>query len=153
MIETSLKKLGISLPEAPEAVGSYSPWKIVSGNLLFISGQLPVKGGRLPVKGKVGLDIGIEKGREAARITALNALAQAKAAIGDLNKIRQCIKIAGYVNSAPGFTDHPAVINGASDLLVDILGEKGRHTRIAVGVSELPMNAPVEVEFLFEVSI
>lgn len=152
-MENRLKKLGISLPEAPEPVGSYRPWKIFAGNLLFISGQLPMINGKLAAKGKVGLDIDIEKGREAARLTALNALAQAKIALGNLNKITQCVRIAGFVNSASGFTDHPAVLNGASDFLVDVFGEKGHHTRVAVGVCELPMDAPVEVEFLFEVSL
>lgn len=151
-MENRLKKLGISLPEAPEPVGSYRPWKL-SGNLLFISGQLPMVSGKLMDTGKLGLNIDVEKGREAARLAALNALAQAKAALGNLDQITQCVRIAGFINSAPGFTDHPAVLNGASDLLVEVFGEKGRHTRVAVGVCELPMDAPVEVEFLFEVSL
>jgi len=149
-IEQRLKDLGIVLPETPAPVGSYRPW-VITGNLLYVSGQLPIVSGRLACSGKAGDTLNVDTAREAARITALNGLAQAKAALGSLDRISGCVRIGGFINSAPGFIEQPAVLNGASDLLVEVLGEKGRHARAAVGVSELPLDAAVEVEFLFEI--
>jgi len=150
-IEERLAALGVSLPNAPAPVASYRPW-LIAGSLLFISGQLPVVDGRLKATGKIGEQyLTPETGQELARIAALNALAQVKQALGTLDAVHQCVRIVGYVNSAPGFTGQPQVLNGASDLLVQVFGEKGLHTRAAVGVSELPMDAPIEIEMILEI--
>lgn len=149
-VEERLNELGITLPEAPVPLAAYCPW-IKTGNLLFVSGQLPLVNGKLAYSGKAGKDLDLNAARQAARVVAVNGLAQAKAALGSLNKISKCVRIGGFINSSPGFTEQPAVLNGASELLVEVLGEKGRHARAAVGVSELPLNAAVEVEFIFEV--
>jgi len=150
-IEERLESLGIRIPEAPAPVASYRPW-VMAGNLLFISGQLPLENGRLQATGKIGgAHLGVEEGKALARTTALNGLAQVRQALGSLDRVRQCVRVVGYVNSAPGFTGQPQVLNGASDFLVDVLGEKGHHARAAVGVSELPMDAPVEIEMIFEI--
>ncbi len=150
-IESRLAELGIRIPEAPAPVASYRPW-VRAGNLLFISGQLPLQNGHLQATGKIGgAQLGIQEGKVLARTAALNGLAQVREALGDLDRIRQCVRVVGYVNSAAGFTGQPQVLNGASEFLVDILGDKGRHARAAVGVSELPMDAPVEIEMIFEI--
>ena len=119
--------------------------------MIFTSGQLPLKEGKLIYEGKVGADLTLEQGYEAARVTALNALAQIKAAVGDLEKIAQIVRLEGFVNSAPGFTGQPKVLNGASEFLIEVFGERGRHTRYAVGTSELPLNAPVELALTVEI--
>ena len=149
-IEARLKALDLALPEAKAAIGSYVPFVHLGGQLV-ISGQLPLKDGGIAVAGTLGDGVDIAQGHEAARLCALNILAQAKAALGDLDRIVQLMRLNGFVNAAPGFADHPKVINGASDLMVEILGDKGRHTRIAVGCSSLPMNAAVEVDAVFAI--
>jgi len=149
-IEARLKALDLALPEAKAAIGNYVPFVHLGGQLI-ISGQLPLKDGGIEVAGKLGDGIGIAEGQEAARLCALNILAQAKAALGDLDRIVQLVRLNGFVNAAPDFADHPKVINGASDLMVEILGDKGRHTRIAVGCASLPMNAAVEIDAVFAI--
>ncbi|MEP7216357.1 MAG: RidA family protein [Anaerolineaceae bacterium] len=149
-VEERLQELGITVPEpaAPAAGGLYAPC-VQTGSLLFVSGQIP-RGA--DARGKLGAAVSIEQGQALARECALNALGIVQAHLGSLERVSQVVRVAGYVASADGFTDHPRVINGASQLLIDVLGEKGRSARIAIGVSELPLGVPVEVEFLFEVS-
>lgn len=149
-IEARLDALDLALPEVGAAIGTYVPFIHVSGQLL-ISGQLPMKDGAVAVTGQLGRDVSLDTGREAARLCALNILAQAKAALGDLDRISQLVRLNGFVNASSGFSDHPKVINGASDIMVDILGDKGRHTRAAVGCSSLPLNAAVEIDAVFAV--
>ncbi len=146
-----LQALGLTLPPAAAPVANYTPFSR-AGNLLFISGQLPVVNGAVAPEhqGKLGAGVSLEAGREAARFAALNVLAQANAAAGDLSKLR-AIRLGGYVNSAPDFDSLPQVVNGASDLVANILGDNGKHARFAVGVAQLPLNAAVEVEGLFEI--
>jgi enamine deaminase RidA (YjgF/YER057c/UK114 family) len=148
--EERLKKLGIELPEAPIPLGSYIP-VVRTGNLVFLSGILPVKQGKLTKQGRVGEDISLDEAREEAKTATINALSVLKAHVGSLDKVKRCIKITGYVASAPDFTEQPKVLNAASDLLYEIFGEAGRHVRAAVGVNVLPLNSPVEIEFIFEV--
>jgi enamine deaminase RidA (YjgF/YER057c/UK114 family) len=147
MIQEKLASLGISLPIAPEPAGSYLA-VVLSGNLAFVAGQIPMEGKQVKFRGKVD---SIEIGQEAARLCTLNALAQLKSSLGSLDRINRVIKVTGFVNCEPSFVDHAKVINGASDLLVNIFGEKGKHARSAVGVSSLPLNSTVEVEFIVEV--
>jgi enamine deaminase RidA (YjgF/YER057c/UK114 family) len=150
-IERRLEELGLMLPEAAAPVANYVP-HTVAGNLLFISGQVPFRDGTIAVTGKLGAGVSVERGREAARQCALNVLAQARAACGgDLGRLKRCLKLGGFVACAPGFTDHPKVINGASDLMVEVMGDAGRHARFAVGSSSLPLDAAVEVEAVFEI--
>lgn len=149
-IEARLKAFDLVLPEARAAIGSYVPFLHLGGQL-FISGQLPLVEGKVAVAGKVGAELDIAQGHEAARLCALNILTQAKAALRDLDRIVQLLRLNGFVNAAPGFADHPKVLNGASDLMVKILGNKGLHTRIAVGCASLPLNAAVEVDAIFAV--
>ncbi|MEX0728011.1 MAG: RidA family protein [Planctomycetaceae bacterium] len=144
LVEQKLRDLGYEVPAPPPAVAAYVP-VLRTGNLVITSGQLPFVGKELPFKGKVGGDLTEEDGVNAARLCALNALAQIKAVVGDLDRVQQIVRVEGYVQSAPGFHAQPHVVNGASLLLGDAFGEKGKHTRIAVGVSELPMNASVEL--------
>jgi enamine deaminase RidA (YjgF/YER057c/UK114 family) len=144
-VDARLKALGLSLPSAPSPVANYVPY-LVTGDLLFISGQISKAADGTVVAGTVGADVSVEAGQAAAKLCALNILAQAKAALGSLDRVKQVVKLTGFVNSAPGFGDHPKVVNGASDLMVDVLGDKGRHTRAAVGVSGLPLNSAVEVD-------
>ncbi|MDQ3962235.1 MAG: RidA family protein [Thermoproteota archaeon] len=147
MIEEKLASLGIILPIPPEPAGSYLP-VILSGNLAFVAGQIPLEGKQVKFRGKVD---SIAAGQEAARLCTINALAQLKSSLGSLNRIKRVIKVTGFVNSDPSFTDHARVINGASDLLVTIFGEKGKHARAVVGVSSLPLDSTVEIEFIVEV--
>jgi enamine deaminase RidA (YjgF/YER057c/UK114 family) len=147
MIQEKLASLGISLPIAPEPSGSYLA-VVLSGNLAFVAGQIPMEGKQVKFRGKVD---SIEVGQEAARLCTINALAQLKSSLGSLDRIKRVIKVIGFVNCDPSFVDHSKVINGASDLLVNIFGEKGKHARSAVGVSSLPLNSTVEVEFIVEV--
>lgn len=149
-IEARVKALGLTLPEAKAAIGSYVPFLHLNGQLV-ISGQLPIIDGKVAVAGKVGAEIDVARGQEAARLCALNILAQAKAALRDLDRIVQLTRLNGFINADPGFADHPKVLNGASDLMVAILGNKGLHTRIAVGCASLPLNAAVEVDAIFAV--
>jgi enamine deaminase RidA (YjgF/YER057c/UK114 family) len=149
-IEARLKALDLVLPEAKAAIGSYVPYLHLNGHLV-VSGQLPLKDGKVAVAGKLGADVDVSQGQQAARLCAINILAQAKAALRDLDRIVQLLRLNGFVNAAPGFIDHPKVLNGASDLMVEILGNKGLHTRIAVGCASLPLNAAVEVDAVFAV--
>lgn len=149
-IEEKLAGLGIVLPQAAAPAANYVPF-MRSGDLLFTSGQLPMKDGKLAATGLLGRDLDTAAGREAARLCAVNVLAQAKAALGDLELVRRLVKITVFVASAPGFTEQHLVANGASDLFVAALGEAGRHARSAVGTASLPLDAPVEVEAIFEV--
>ena len=148
-IEERLRELSLTLPGSPAPAGNYLPGTI-TGNLLFTSGQIPTKDGSIVYTGIVGADLSLEDGQEAARLCCLNGLAVAKSLLQDLERIKRVVKVNGYVRSAPGFTDQPKVINGASDLLVEALGEPGRHARAALGVSELPLGVGVEIDFLFE---
>jgi enamine deaminase RidA (YjgF/YER057c/UK114 family) len=151
-VEKKLKELGITLKEAPAAVANYAPY-VRTGNLLMISGQLCLDGdGKLVTKGRLGAGVSIEDGQKAARACALNLLAQAKAALGDLDRVMRVVRLGGFINSAAGFVDGPKVMNGASDVMVAAFGEKGKHARSTVGVAALPADAAVEVEGLFEVS-
>jgi enamine deaminase RidA (YjgF/YER057c/UK114 family) len=151
--EHRLADLGIELPPVPPAAGLYAP-AARSGSQLYISGQVPraADGSGVAAVGKLGQDVTVEEGAALARLCALQALAIARAELGSLDRVVRVVRVAGYVASAPGFTGHPAVVNGASQLLLDVFGEAGRHARIAIGVAELPAGVPVEVEFLFEVS-
>ncbi len=148
-IEQRLKELGIELPPAPSPVGSYTP-ALRTGNLLFLSGILPLKDGSLVAEGIVGRDISIDTAGEAARQAVINALSIIRDT-WDLEAVSRCIRLNGYVASAADFHEQPAVMNAASDLIREIFGESGIHTRTAVGVSALPMNSPVELDFIFEV--
>ena len=147
-----LRDLGHELPPVPEPAGSYVP-AIRSGSLVFTAGQLPFKDGELPFTGKVGGEVDVEEAREAARLCALNALAAAAATAGSPDDIIRVIKVTGYVASAPGFNRQPEVLNGASEFLGEVFGEAGLHVRSAVGVAELPLDSPVEVELVVEVSV
>ena len=148
--EENLKKLGIQLPKAPQPVGAYLAY-IKAKNLVFVSGQISLRSNGDLIKGKIGLDLNLEQGHEAAQVCAINILSQIKSACdGDLNRVKNCIKITGYVNSKDTFVDQPKVINGASELLVKIFEEKGKHSRAAVSVSSLPLGAAVEIEAIFE---
>ncbi|MCX7724097.1 MAG: RidA family protein [Thermodesulfovibrio sp.] len=152
MIEEKLKDLGILLPEPIKPVGSYTP-ALVVGSFLFLSGILPLRDGKILRKGKVGQDLSIEEAAEEAVQVVLNALAVVKEYIGSLDKIKQCIKITGYIASSTNFTEHPKVLNPASELMIKIFGQKGKHCRVAVGVCSLPLNASVEMDFIFEVEL
>ncbi|WP_245597982.1 RidA family protein [Ottowia thiooxydans] len=150
-IDQKLVDLGIELPDAPVAGGNFVPARIV-GPFLYISGQVPVVNGKDQHVGQLGAEITLEQGQDAARLCALNILAQARIALGgDLGRIRSCIRLGGFVNAAPGFGLQPKVINGASDLMGQVMGEAGRHVRVAVGCSSLPRNVAVEIEALFEI--
>ncbi|CCB64348.1 MULTISPECIES: RidA family protein [unclassified Hyphomicrobium] len=149
-IEQRLAELGLKLPEAPQPVANYVPF-LLSGDQLFISGQVAKDGAGRILTGTLGAGVLIEEGQEAAHHCALNLLAQAKAALGDLGRIVQVLRLTGFVASAPNFYDQPKVINGASDLMVAALGDAGRHTRSAVGVASLPLNACVEIDAIFKV--
>lgn len=149
-VEGRLKEAGIVLPAAPPPAGNYVP-VAVTGNLAVVSGQIAAKDGRVVVKGRLGADVSIEQGYEAAKLCAVNILAQLKAAIGDLDRVRRCVRLAGFVAGAPEFTDQPKVMNGASDLMALAFGEAGKHARVAVGAPSLPLGTAVEVEALFEI--
>lgn len=149
-IEARLAKLGVTLPAAAAPAANYVPFA-ATGNLLLTSGQLPLKDGKLVVTGLLGRDADVAAGKEAAKACAINILAQAKAALGDLEKIKRLVKITVFVASDPGFTDQHLVANGASDFLVEAIGERGKHARSAVGVASLPLNAAVEIEAIIEV--
>ena len=150
-IASRIEELGITLPTPVKPVANYVPYT-VSGNLVFVSGQIPFGPDGLQYQGKVGADLTAEDGIAAARLCAINILAQLRAALdGDLDRVVRCLKLGGFVNSVPDFADHPAVINGASDLMVDVLGDRGRHARFAVGAGSLPRNVAVEVDAIFEV--
>jgi len=150
--ESKLKELGLILPQAPKPVASYIPTLIIL-DLLFTSGTLPMKDGKVMYCGKKGEGNNtIETGQEACRLAVLNSLSALKETLGSLSKIKRVIKVTGFVNSSSGFTEQPKVVNGASDLLVAIFGEDGKHVRSAVGVAELPLNALVELEFIYQIT-
>ncbi|MEJ5019568.1 RidA family protein [Ochrobactrum vermis] len=150
-IDSRLKNLGISIPEAAAPAANYVPFA-QSGSLLLTSGQLPLDGGKLVHTGQIGDELTVAHGQAAARACAINILAQAKAALGDLERIKRIVKITVFVASTPDFVEQHLVANGASDLLVAILGDAGKHARSAVGVASLPLNAPVEIEAIIEVA-
>jgi enamine deaminase RidA (YjgF/YER057c/UK114 family) len=152
--EDRLAALGISLPTPVAPIANYLPF-VVSGSLLAVSGQLPIgPSGTLDpaYKGKLGVDVSSKAGQTAARLCAINILAQAKAALGDLDRISRCVRLGGFINTAPGFANLAGVMNGASDLMVEVLGDKGRHARSTVGVAGLPLDSAVEIEALFEIA-
>jgi len=149
-IEKKLEEMGYSLPPTPTPAGAYIPFRR-TGNLVYISGQGSMVEGELKYAGKVGSDVTEEEGYEASRISVINLLSILKSAIGDLDKVVQVINLHGFVNSAPGFVRQPMVINGASEFLVDLFGEKGRHSRCALSCNELPFDTPVEIEMIVEV--
>ena len=150
-IEQRLARLGISIPRSAAPAANYVPYSR-SGNLLFTAGQLPLAEGKLVATGLLGRELATEKGQEAARACAINILAQAQAALGSLQAIRRIVKITAFVASTPDFTEQHLVANGASDLLVAVLGDAGRHARSAVGTASLPLNAPVEIEAVIEIA-
>ena len=151
-IEDNIKKLNLQLPDAPDPVGSYVATKII-GNLLYISGQISIDEKGALIKGKLGKDINVDKGYLAAERCAINIISQAKKACnGDLNKIKGCVKLTGFVNSTDDFIEQPKVINGASDIVSKVFGDIGKHTRAAVSVNSLPLGVAVEVDAIFELS-
>ena len=151
-VERRLENAGMTLPEAAAAAGNYVPFT-KSGTTLYVSGQVPFEAGRIAVSGRLGDGVSLEDGQEAARICALNILAQARAALdGDLDRVVRCLKLGGFVAATAEFTDHPKVINGASDFIGEVLGEKGAHARAAVGVAALPLNTCVEIDGIFAIA-
>lgn len=149
-IEARLDELGIELPQAPTPAANYIPF-VVAGNLVFVAGQVTVENGEVKFKGRLGEDMDIDEGYQAARLCGLNLIAQAReAAGGDLDRIKRVVKLGGFVNATPGFTDHPKVINGASDLMAEVFGDAGKHARFAVGAVSLPLGVAVEVDGIFE---
>jgi len=150
-IDARLAELGITIPQAPIPAANYVPW-VVTGNTVFIAGQVPFQDGKLSHIGKLGDAYAVEDGQACARIVAINILAQLKAACGgDLDKVTRCVKLGGFVNCTPDFTDQPKVVNGASDLIVEIFGDKGKHARFAVGAPSLPFDVAVEIDAVFEI--
>ncbi|MBS3923261.1 MAG: RidA family protein [Nitrosarchaeum sp.] len=149
MIEERIKSIGISIPVPPTPAGSYIPL-VKTGNLLYVSGQIPLQDGKVAFTGKVS-DANIETAQKSAKICAINILAQLKKELGDLEKISRFVRLSGFVNSVPEFTQHPKVINAASDLLYEIFGDNGKHTRIAIGVSSLPLDAMTEIDAIVEI--
>jgi enamine deaminase RidA (YjgF/YER057c/UK114 family) len=151
-IDARLTELNISLPTASAPAANYVP-VVIAGNLAFVSGQVPVLQGEFKYLGKVGVDLNVEQGQQAARLCALNIIAQLKLALGgDLDRVRRCVKVGGFVNCESGFGEQPKIINGASDLFVAVFGDAGRHARFAVGTNALPFNVAVEVDAVFEVA-
>ncbi len=149
-IDARLKELKLVLPDAAAPVANYVP-AVLAGSLLYISGQLPMLNGAVAVQGTLGAGLDVDQGKEAARLCALNILAQARAALDGFERIVRLVRLGGFVNCTAAFTQHPAVVNGASDLMVDVMGEAGKHARAAVGVISLPRGAAVEVDAIFEV--
>ncbi|MDR3494289.1 MAG: RidA family protein [Ancalomicrobiaceae bacterium] len=149
-IETRLAELGITLPTPAKPVANYVP-SVQSGNILYVSGQVS-RSAEVSFDGKLGDTMDVETGAKAARLSAINLIAQLKAAVGDLDRVARVVKLTGFVNSTLGFGDQPKVINGASDLMVEVFGDKGRHARSAVGVASLPFGVAVEVEGIFEIA-
>lgn len=149
MIEDKLKQLSITLPIPPKPAGSYIP-VVISGNLAFVSGQIPMQDGKVLYTGKVPSERSIEEAQSAAKMCAINLLAQLKSNLGSLDKITKIVRVSGFVNCTPEFSEQPKIINAASDLFFEIFGEKGKHSRIAVGVSSLPLNSTVEIDMIVE---
>lgn len=150
-IEEVLSSLGITLPTPPTPAGSYVP-AVITGSLVFLAGQIPTEAGQVKFKGKAGKDLSIEAAQQAARLCTINALAQLKAALGTLDRVKRIVKVTGFVNCEPSFVNQANVINGASDLLVQVFGDNGRHARAAVGVNSLPLDSAVEVELIAEIN-
>ncbi len=148
--DARLKELGITLPEPAKPIANYIP-SVRVGNLLFLAGHGPIRDGKATARGKLGKELSVEEGYKVARDVGLNLLASARAALGSLDKVKRVVKVLGMVASAEGFTDQPKVLNGFSDLMVEVFGENGRHARSAVGMAELPMGIPVEIEMILEV--
>ena len=147
----NIKKLNLEIPDAPAPVGAYVAYKKV-GNLLYISGQLPISNAGKIIKGKIGKDLTLEDGQKASKLCVMNILAQVKKALnGDLNKVKNCVKITGFVNSTDSFTDQPKVINPASETLSALFGDNGKHARAAVSTNSLPLGAAVEIDAIFEI--
>jgi len=150
-IENKLKELNIELPNAPDPVGAYVAFKKIN-NLLFISGQLPISNDGKMIKGQIGKDLTLEDGQKASKLCVINILAQAKKALnGDLNNIKNCVKITGFVNSTDDFKNQPKVINPASETLSAVFGDKGKHARVAISANSLPLGAAVEIDAIFEI--
>lgn len=149
-VENRIKELGYEIPEPVKPVGAYTP-ALIAGDLLFLSGILPFKNGKLLRTGKVGIDLSVEEAQTEAIQIVLNALAIVKDFTGSLDNVKQCVKITGYIASKEDFVEHPKVLNPASELLIKIFGENGKHARVAVGVCSLPLNAPLEMDFIFKV--
>ncbi len=149
-VEARLKDLGVVLPQAPRPVANYVP-SLRSGDLLFISGQISIDVDGKIITGQLGADVSVDQGQAAAKRCAILILAQTKAALGNLDQVAQVVKLTGFVNASADFADHPKVINGASDFMVEVFGDKGRHTRAAVGVSSLPMNCAVEIDAILRI--
>ncbi len=152
-IESRLKELGHELPKAAAPAANYVPF-VISGSMLFIAGQIPFLNGEKMHLGRLGENLSIEQGTEAAKACALNILAQANAAVnGDWSRVKRCVKLGAFVNCTPDFTDHPKVVNGASDLIVAAMGEAGKHARFAVGAPSLPLGVAVEIDAIFEIKV
>ena len=149
-VEETLTRLGLALPSAPKPLATYIP-ACRAGDLLFVSGVLPFQNGKLSITGKLGNELTVEQGYEATRVALLNGLAIIQQELGSFDRIKRIVRLTGHVASAPGFGDQPAVVNGASDLLVELFGEIGRHARLALGAAELPLHAPVELELIVHV--
>ena len=149
-VEETLTRLGLVLPSAPKPLATYIP-ACLAGDLLFVSGVLPFRDGNLSMTGRLGSELTVEQGYEAARLALLNGLAIIKQELGSFDRMKRIVRLTGHVASAPGFGDQPAVVNGASDLLVELFGERGRHARLALGAAELPIHAPVELELIVHV--
>ena len=150
-IDKKLETLGITIPDAPSPAANYIPY-VISGNLVFIAGQVPFENGQINYTGKVGKDIDINKAKEVAKICGLNVISVLKNAVkGDLSKVKKCVKLGIFVSCTNDFHQQPEVANGASDLMVEIFGEDGKHARFAVGTNSLPRNVPVEVDAIFEI--
>lgn len=150
--DAALNKLGLSIPEPTIPVANFVPYTVV-GNLVYISGQIPIKDGQITFVGKLGQEFSVEQGQDAARLCALHVLAMIRHACdGDLDRVRRCVRLGGFINCSADFTNQPEVMNGASDLIVSIFGERGRHARATVGVNSLPRNVAVEVEAIFEIA-
>ena len=149
--EQRLQELGLELPAPPKPVANYVP-AVQVGDLLFLSGVLPSRDGQLIMTGKLGQNLSVEQGMEAARVAVMNGLSIIQHEAGSLDRVRRIVKMVGHIASAPGFTDQPQVLNGASDLLVSVFGDPGRHARVAVGAAELPRQAPVEIELIVQIT-
>jgi enamine deaminase RidA (YjgF/YER057c/UK114 family) len=149
--EQNLDRLGITLPQAPPPVAAYLPW-LQTGQLVVTSGQLPWRDGEMAYAGKLGADLTDDEGYQAARLCAINAIAQLKDAVDELSRIQQIVRLEGYVHAAPGYRGHPLVLNGASELLNEVFGQRGQHTRLALGINEMPLDAAVQLSLWAEVS-
>jgi len=149
--EERLKRMGVTIPTVPKPVAAYIP-AVLTGRYIFTSGQLPLADGKLMFSGKIDRDLSTVEGYQAARLCAINCLAAVKGVLGTLENVERIIKVTGFVNSVKGFTNQPQIINGASDFLIEVFGEKGKHVRSAAGVSELPLNAAVEIEMIVEIT-